>query len=131
MFSDDEVVRKAYAAFEPKHIRRTIADRMDHLHIVPRLSRPSSKGISKRVQRLEDAADRYQIIPQEERWTNRAKIKGGFSIHNLFKAIQTYAVPLILGIVVALIWANVDPENYTYWFGEYLSSQYLGSGLAR
>lgn len=39
MFSDDDVVRKAYAAFDPEHIRRSIEDRMDHLHIVPRLSR--------------------------------------------------------------------------------------------
>ena len=84
---------------------------------------PSTKGINKRVSRMEVAVEDFQIIPQEDRWTARAQIKGGFSIHNLFKAIQTYAVALMLGIVAALIWANVAPENYTYWFGACVSSR--------
>lgn len=71
---------------------------------------------------MEVAVEEYQILPQEDRWTARAQIKGGFSIHNLFKAIQTYAVALMLGIVAALIWANVAPENYTYWFGAYAAA---------
>ena len=90
---------------------------MEHLHIVPRLSRPTDKGINKRVHRMEATVDELRIVPQEERWTQRAQIKGGFSIRNFFKACQTYAVPLLLGIICALIWANVDPENYAYWFG--------------
>ncbi len=51
-------------------------------------------------------------------------------IHNISIRLRNLSIPLLSGVVLALIWANISPENYhhivhTPIFGEYINFHWL------
>jgi NhaA family Na+:H+ antiporter len=58
-----------------------------------------------------------QKMDQSSKWQERQKDvfteeSGGVTLHNLWVFAQKYAMPLLLGILIALIWSNVDNTSY-------------------
>jgi len=119
LLQDDAIALTAYKAREATAITTEINNCLDSLHILPRTTCPTEEGLRKRaVQRLSELSAETQLT-QARRWRLRQRnpFEHGISIGAMLAAVQKFALPLLCGIVLALILANFEEEGYNKWAG--------------
>jgi hypothetical protein len=78
----------------------------------------SGQGIGPAYSQMGGAVPPPPLLP----WRTRLRILATTVVHDL----QHYAIPLLTGILVALVWANLDPESYdTFVFGYWTETLFL------
>ena len=78
---------------------------------------------SKRLTRVfEHMRNRYQVKMKMDQSTKfllrqRNTLETGYTLENLWAFAQKYALALLLGIFIALVWSNVDDASYQRFCG--------------
>jgi Na+:H+ antiporter, NhaA family len=124
LLQDEFVCAAAYNAQEPEEFIDTFIERIHHIKMVPNIHRPTEKGVTKRQKRLGRALSALaETSKQWAKWEARQNVQLRCnSLPQAMTVMQTYAIPLLMGIFFALIWANVDFESFDHWLGGHHSS---------
>jgi NhaA family Na+:H+ antiporter len=119
LLQDEKVVGAAYKARTGSTLIDALRMRLRDIHMVPQLHRPTGKGMEKRTRRLDRLLGRLGEhhawrTNQHDRWLERQgdTLSKGLTLANMWAFLQKYAIPLLLGITVALIWSNTDYASY-------------------
>ena len=118
LLQDEKIVSCLYQSNNANMLLDVLRHRLRDIHMVPQIHRPTKQGIRKRSKRLtrmlNRLSDRYVDLDQSSRWKARQAdtLKDGITLHALWAFAQKYALPLLLGILIALIWSNVDNASY-------------------
>jgi NhaA family Na+:H+ antiporter len=123
LLQDENVCAAAYNADDPAQFIEEFEHHLHHIKVVPDIHRPTVKGVTKRKMRLGRALSSLaQTSTQWAKWEARQNVKFTCnSLSNTLEFAQTYAIPLLLGIFIALIWANIDATSFKYWLGGHSS----------
>lgn len=123
MFLDDNVVSTAYKASNPCEIISCMENIFDGFRLMPHNKRPTEKGVRKRAAKLlnqmKDYAAEEVETGQQGRFTKMQEdtFKNGLSVAAIMTFMQKFALPLIFGIALAMLWANLDEASYDHWAG--------------
>jgi NhaA family Na+:H+ antiporter len=119
LLQDEKVVGAAYKARVGSTIIDALRMRLRDIHMVPQLHRPTGKGMEKRTRRLDRLLGRLGEhhawrTNQHDRWLERQgdTLSKGLTLANMWAFLQKFAIPLLLGIAIALIWSNIDYASY-------------------
>eukprot|EP00946_MAST-07B_sp_MAST-7B-sp1_P002607 g2607.t1 len=124
LLQDEKVVGAAYEARVGSTVIDALRMRLRDIHMVPQLHRPTNKGMEKRTRRLDRLLGRLGEhhawrTNQHDRWLERQgdTLSKGLTLANMWAFLQKYAIPLLLGITIALIWSNIDYTSYDKYCG--------------
>eukprot|EP00929_Paragymnodinium_shiwhaense_P029412 TRINITY_DN16861_c0_g1_i1.p1 TRINITY_DN16861_c0_g1~~TRINITY_DN16861_c0_g1_i1.p1 ORF type:complete len:967 (-),score=177.36 TRINITY_DN16861_c0_g1_i1:213-3113(-) len=127
LLQDDCVVNAAYNSSIPDEFVEMVDDHFTKLRLMPQTSRPTQTGIAKRAQKMFEEFSNLKSAPsvsallrtQTGKWAHKQRgvFDQGVSVGSIIHMMQRFAIPLLTGILVALIWANTDPVSYDKWAG--------------
>ena len=119
LMQDEHICCSAYTSVDSTEFRYELEKRVHTIKMVPEIHRPTQKGIKKREIRLgRELSALAQTSNQWAKWEARQMMEPRCDTFSHFiKTATTYAMPLLLGILLAMIWANVAPENFQHWLG--------------
>lgn len=126
LLQDDSVATMTYKATEPEQIIDVMQRRLLEFHIIPHTMRPTTQGMKRRarkmlkqMQAVRNLGKTPKTRTQMSRWRERQEgaFDQGFSLDAIVIFFQKYALPLLLGIALGLLIANVDEETYDKWAG--------------
>ena len=119
LLQDEKIVACLYESHNANMLMDVLRKRLHDIHMVPQIHRPTKKGIKKRSRRLtrmlQVMQDRYsEKLDQGSRWRLRQgdTLKDGITLHSLWAFAAKYAMPLLFGILLALVWSNIDNDSY-------------------
>jgi NhaA family Na+:H+ antiporter len=137
LLQDENLVKAFYGSEQCSEIIDAFNNRFDKLHLMPHTSRPTPEGVRKRGKKLLTQLETLKKVEEEKtlrrtqtrRWSRMQTgvFEHGITVESIFKVLQKYALPLLFGIAVALIWANSDRVSYDYWAGYGHGSSSSGS----
>ena len=116
LMQDDSVVLSAYGSESSEDVMAAFDSCLNELHVVPRMMCPTNRGVRARAKRMLMQMSRES---QEDKWLSKqeAIFEHRVSIDGIVLWCQKFAVPLLLGISVALIMANTRERAYDRWAG--------------
>lgn len=122
MLQDEEVVEACFSAVNGRDVLDAFDMRMHKLTLLPHIHRPTTAGIKKIGEKMhkEMAAISGTDHRQLKRWDKRAedlKLDEGLTFQKFLLGMQKYAIPLILGVVIAMVLKNVEADWYDLAFG--------------
>mmetsp|Transcript_29327 Transcript_29327/g.94025 ORF Transcript_29327/g.94025 Transcript_29327/m.94025 type:complete len:1386 (-) Transcript_29327:1106-5263(-) len=132
IFSSDEVFDVCEQAKHASKVLDRMQQFMRHVCLVPRaqahnhLSRATARAKelgSRMSRRVLLMVKRKKTNKQLEKWTRRREELSNtakFSenpITRFVAVLQQYSLPLLVGVVAALVFANASPEDYEYFVG--------------
>ena len=131
LMQDEHICCAAYTAMNPSELRFELEQRVHKIKMVPEIHRPTKKGMKKREIRLgRELSALAKTSKQWAKWEARQNVE--LRCDTLSHAIETattYAMPLLLGILLAMIWANTSQNSYDHWLGPGHHGDVSGSGL--
>mmetsp|Transcript_49103 Transcript_49103/g.137493 ORF Transcript_49103/g.137493 Transcript_49103/m.137493 type:complete len:890 (-) Transcript_49103:183-2852(-) len=126
LLQDDSVVAAAYEAPSPAELMKAIDERFWQLRLMPGTTRPTDEGIQKRAELMLTQMTNVQMASaaaklkrtQTQKWSGRQvnPFKRGISVDGFVLLLQQFAIPLLTGILVAIMAANLDKLFYEKWF---------------
>jgi len=131
LLQDDAVVRAIYTAANALELFDAFDEALSSFSLLPRTTALAPHAIRERAETMahqlsaaakiieKNSGDASVRAAQNERWTMQQSnpLEQGFSVAGTISVMQTMAVPLLLGIVLALLLANVDAQGYQRWVG--------------
>jgi len=131
LLQNDAVVRATYTAENALELFDAFDEALGNLSLLPHTTALKPGAIRERAETMahhlkaasraiaKKSGDASVRAEQSSRWTTRQDnpFKRGFSVAGTISVMQTLAVPLLVGIVLALVLANVDAQSYQRWVG--------------
>jgi len=116
LMQDDSVVLAAYGSEGAEDLISAFDSCLNELHVVPRMMCPTHRGVRARAKRMLMQMSR---VTQEDKWLSKQDniFEHRVSIDGIVLWMQKFAVPLLLGITFALIFANTRERAYERWAG--------------
>ena len=119
LLQDEEVVTAAYDAQDADALIDAVELKIHKLTMLPHIHRPTLEGVDKRLKRIKKELHDVSGVDMShgglEHYDELAQdidLFHHFTLHNFLLVLRKWAIPLISGIVIALILKNVEPEWY-------------------
>ena len=116
LLQDEDIAEAAYSSQSPEQFCGAINERLHHLAVLPHIHRPTTRAATKRTQMLLEQGRMLQsartLKSQKEKWDLRQastlSTKEPPTLAAITLFARKFALPLLSGILLALILVNVD-----------------------
>ena len=130
LLQDEDVLKGFYGAVSASDVLDVINVKMHKLTIMPQIVQPSKKAIKEKTELLREvlldvAMTRYPKN-QVDKWSRRAGAGLGttYDANGVLTIMRKYAMPLVFGVILALILKNTDASWYDLALGPTHHSTY-------
>jgi len=121
LMQDEDVLKGFYGAETAMDVTDVINVKMHKLTIMPQILQPTKQAVKKKAEQLRDAhlkvARSRFPKDQVDKWSRRAAGGEAFSASGMMGMMVKYAMPLVFGVILALILKNTDAHWYDLALG--------------